>query len=292
MFKNNDVTTMLYNLIKLYFEYGKIPSVLLKSIISHIPKSSNKDPHVPLNYRGISLLSCVGKAYSSLLNRHIVSYCAQMDVFNNEQNRFRQDRSCADHICSLTSVLRNILADKQHTFSYFIEMQKAFDWVHRDLLFYKLLQNNIDDHNCYAVKSLYSNPTACVKLNKIHTDWFETKRGVKQGDPLSLTLFCIFINDLITEINNLNIGISIGSRKLSILSFADDIVLIVDSEEKLQAMVNHVELWCNKWRLCVNNDKTKIMHFRNRRKAKCNTKFMFGASEQEIVKQYKYLGVF
>ncbi len=44
--KNNDVKTMLYNLFKLYFEYGKIPSLWLKPIIIPIPKSSNKDPHV------------------------------------------------------------------------------------------------------------------------------------------------------------------------------------------------------------------------------------------------------
>ncbi len=34
------------------------------------------------------------------------------------------------------------------------------------------------------------------------------------------------------------------------------------------------------------------MHFRNKRKARCDTTFMFDGSELEIVKQYKYLGVF
>ncbi len=165
-----------------------------------------------------------------------------MDIFNDEQNGFRQDRSCADHIFSLCSVVRNRLADNQPTFSDFIDMQKTFDLVDRDLLFYKLLQNNIDSRIYDVVKSLYSNPTQCVKLNNIHTDLFETKSGVKQGDSLSPTLFCISINDLITEINNLNIGISIDSRKLSILIFVDDIVLIEYSEEKLQTMINHVEL--------------------------------------------------
>ncbi len=67
-------------------------------------------------------------------------------------------------------------------------MQEAFDWVNRDLVFYKLLQNNID--GIYdAVKSLYSNPTACVKLNNVHTDWFETKCEVNQVESLSMTFF-------------------------------------------------------------------------------------------------------
>ncbi len=98
------LTTTLYNLFKLYLEYGKIPSVWLKSIISPVPKSSNKDPHVPLNYRGISLLSCVGKAYSSLLNRHIVSYCEQMDVFNDVFNKMDSDKIDNFHLFQLYEI--------------------------------------------------------------------------------------------------------------------------------------------------------------------------------------------
>ncbi len=57
-------------------------------------------------------------------------------------------------------------------------------------------------------------------------------------------------------------------------------------------MINHRELWCNKWRLCVNKDNTRVMHFRNKRKARCNTKSLFERTKLEIVKPYKYLGVF
>ncbi len=106
-----------------------------------------------------------------------------------------------------------------------------------------------------------------------------------------IIVFCIIDLNLL-KLNNLNIGISIGSRNLSILIFADDIVLITDSVEKLQAITNQAELWCNKWRPFVNKDKTKVMHFRNKRKARCNIKIMFDGSKLEIVKQYKYLGGF
>ena len=170
-------------------------------------------------------------------------------------------------------------------------MQKAFDWVDRDLLFYKLVRYGIDGNMYQAVKSLYSSPVACVKLHNNCTDWFVTNSGVKQGDSLSPTLFCLFINDLISEINDLNLGIDIGTRQISILVFADDIVLIGDSENKLQAMLSHVQVWCKKWRLSVNKDKTKVVHFRNRRKKETGFKFMFDGDEIEKVSQYKYLGV-
>ncbi len=68
---------------------------------------------------------------------------------------------------------------------------------------------------------------------------------------------------------------------------ADDIILIGDRKEKLQAKINHVESYCYKWRLCVNKDKTKVMQSRNKMKARSITTFMFGRSELKMVKQYK-----
>ncbi len=66
----------------------------------------------------------------------------------------------------------------------------------------------------------------------------ESHSGLKQGDTLSPTLFGIFINDIVREINDLNLGVKIGNKKLSILLYADDIVLLSDTENGLQAMLN------------------------------------------------------
>ncbi len=64
--KNQDVLIMLYTLFSKYFDMCLLPSVWLNAVINSIPKGANKDPLVPLNfffYRGISLLSCVGKVF-------------------------------------------------------------------------------------------------------------------------------------------------------------------------------------------------------------------------------------
>ena len=121
-------------------------------------------------------------------------------------------------------MIRNRLNQKKDTFACFIDMQKAFDWVDRDLLFYKLLCMNIDGNVYDCIKSLYRNPVANVKLNSLNTDWFDITSGVRQGDSLSPTLFGLFINDLVQDLNNMNLGIPIGNDSISILLFADDIV--------------------------------------------------------------------
>ena len=77
--------------------------------------------------------------------------------------------------------------------------------MNRDLLFYKLLQYNIDGNMYKAVRALSSKPLSCiVRLNEVNTEWFESTSGVKQGDSLS-PIFIVVINDLITEINGLPI---------------------------------------------------------------------------------------
>ena len=67
----------------------------------------------------------------------------------------------------------------------------------------------------------------------------DCRTGVKQGCNLSPTLFSIFANDLVAEVNDLDIGIKVGDRKLSLLLYADDIVLVAESEEKATVNARH-----------------------------------------------------
>ena len=112
------------------------------------------------------------------------------------------------------------------------------------------------------MEDVHYNPKACIRLNNKYTDWFDTPVGVKQGDTLSPTLFSIFINNLAIEVNNKRCGITIDGKIISILLYADDIVIIAETDENLQIMLNVVHSWCDKWQLQVNEAKSKIVHFR------------------------------
>ena len=88
-------------------------------------------------------------------------------------------------------------------FCAFIDLEKAFDWVERDLLYLKLLKTGIEGKIYKSIKSLYSGTLSCVRLNGFLTDWFNCDSGVRQGDNLSPTLFSVFINDLALELKDL-----------------------------------------------------------------------------------------
>ena len=76
------------------------------------------------------------------------------------------------------------------------------------------------------------------------TDWFSVESGVRQGDNLASTLFAIFVNDIAADTNGLYLGIPIlNDERLSILKYADDIVLLAESAEDLQSMLNELSKW-------------------------------------------------
>ena len=249
---------------------------------------------MPLSYRDISLPSCLGKVYTALISHHIVKYCEMLDLMYDEQNGFRSKRSCADHVYVVTSIIRNRLSQGLDTFAAMIDMEKAFDCLKRPFLYFKLLELNIDGKIYNAIKTLYSDNKAFVRVNNdIQTDWFDVPYGVRQGDPLSSTLFNIYINGLAEHLKQLDLGIEISNGlKICILLYADDIILLADSEAALQSLLLVLESWCSQWQLKVNNDKSNVIHFRNLKKPQTKFKFIYDSQELLITNYYKYLGFY
>ena len=75
-------------------------------------------------------------------------------ILVDEQNGFRKNRSCEDHIFSLSSVIKNRMLENKHTFTAFIDINKAFDSIKRDFLYYKLLYNNITSNIYHVIKAI------------------------------------------------------------------------------------------------------------------------------------------
>ena len=261
--------TPIYLLFQLCLDTGKIPSDWYKAIIKPLTKSKENDPRIPLNYRGISLLSCCLKLFTALIDKRLTQFLDSNEEISDEQNGFRKDRSCTDHVFTLHSIISQRLDQKLSTFATFIDFSKAFDGIDRDLLMYKLIHCGVDGNMYFLLKSLYAQTQACVSVNGINTEWFRTKTGVLQGDSLSPTLFSIFINDLTVGLKDLGVGIKIGNTQIPILLYADDVVILANDQREMQTMLNFINRWCEKWKMSVNMTKTKLMHFRKKTVNRC-----------------------
>ncbi len=84
-----------------------VPIIWHQAIIEPIPKNSTIDPRLTLQCWGISLLSIIYKLYAGILNNRLVTYLQDNNIYAEEQNGFRQNRTCAEYVFILTTILRN-----------------------------------------------------------------------------------------------------------------------------------------------------------------------------------------
>ena len=282
---------LLYKIINFCFENGTVPSEWNKGIVRPIAKADATDPRDPLCYRGICLLSIPCKVYADILNTRFSNWIDENNIVVDEQNGFRRNRSCLEHIYALYSVINKRKLQKQSTYVCFVDAKKAFDTVQRDCLWYKLISLGVKGKILNAVQSLYTEVQCVVKVNDYLTPIIDVSQGVKQGCKLSPTLFSLYINDLAIEIKQMNLGIDIDEVQISIFLYADDIALIAPDADSLQLMLNKLHEWCSKWRLSVNSIKTKIVHFRPMSVTRSNKVFECGDLNIELTDKYKYLGL-
>ncbi len=107
--------------------------------------------------------------------------------------------------------------------------------------------------------------------------WFNVTAGVRQGDVLSPTLFSLYINNLVQNVIDTNIGIHIDDYIIGILLYADEICLTAESEADLQKLLDIVDRWCEQWIMQVNQDKSNVVHFRKQSQPRTT------ASEEPLV---------
>ena len=130
----------------------------------------------------------------------------------------------------------------------------------------KLLKAGINSNILGSIKALYRNTNSVIKVNNDLSLPIMINRGVKQGCPLSLTLFNVFINDLIDLLNQEANGIDFETCQINALVYADDLVQIADKPDTLDKLLLTLNQWCIENRMHINPDKTKIIHFRQPKK--------------------------
>ncbi len=144
------------------------------------------------------------------------------------------------------------------------------------------------------IQRLYDGTQSCVRINDHQTSWFPVVEcGVRQGCCLSPTLFNVFINDLISDLNSVNQGIPLSDdNHVNSLLYADDLAILSVNEESLQAFLYSVNHWCLYWGMDIKLDKSGILHCRQNSKPRPTFPFMLGGCSVNYVEQYQYLGIF
>ena len=143
----------------------------------------------------------------------------------------------------------------------FIDYAKAFDCVDHNKLWKILKEMEIPDHLTCLLRNLYAGQEEIVRTRRGTTDWFQIRKGVCQGCILSPCLFNLYSKYIMRNagLDEAQTGIKIAGRNINNLRYADDITLMIESEEELKSLLMKVKEESVKVGLKLNIQKTKIM---------------------------------
>jgi exonuclease III len=215
------------------------------------------DPTDPSNYRGIALISCLGKIYLSIWAKRLGQHGET--VLRDAQGGFRARRSTIDQALAFHEILKSRQEEKKKTYVCFIDFRKAFDTVWHDGLWKRLWDSGIRGKAWRIIKNLYKNIQAQVLVGDAKTKSVRMRQGVRQGCPLSPILFNFFVDELAKMLENAGVGVQFCNEIISSLLYADDVVLMAGTKEELQVLINTVDKFCRRWHMDINLKKSEVM---------------------------------
>ena len=269
---------------------GRFPKQWTEGIL--IPLHKNGCKNDVNNYRGITLVSCFSKLFTTILNKRIESFCEKNNKLSDAQFGFRKGCSRVDTVFVLLSLIQAQINEGNGLYVVFVDLMKCFDIIYRNGLWLKLFKTGVQGKLLRIICDMYSNVRSCIKSCASYSDFFNYAVGLRQGEVMSPLLFSLFIEDLeLFLMKDLNSCLTIDDITFILLLFADDMALIGRSPAELQSQLNRLQDYCDYWGLKVNTVKTKIMVFRKRGRLHEQERWTYNDQVIEVVEDFNYLGV-
>ena len=232
-----------------------------------------------------------------ILEQRIASWAEKQGVKAKGQAGFRKDFCTTDNVFIPMSLIEKPRQARQKgrtgkLYCCFVDFRKAFDTVPRAVLWQVLEELGVCGRILDIIKSLYAHDSAAVRSSHSISAIFRCLMGLKQGCPLSPTLFGLYVAGLekhLLETADIDAPTLMGVVvPLLLYAESDDLVLMSESAAGLQKQLDALASFCEQRQLTVNLSKTKVEVFKTQQSAVCD--FRLNGAGVECVDNYKYLG--
>lgn len=208
------------------------------------------------NYRGITLLSVLGKILTCVVNNRLDNWAEMYRIYVEAQNGFWTGRGTTDSCFILYNMINDFLNQGDKLYAFFIDFSKAFDYEIHDNLWFKLFNIGLGGKIVNIIRSMYRSVRTKVVNNNESSESFPCTLGVRQCEWLPPFLFAIYVNDLETYLHEDDAGVTILDVKFLLLLYADDVVIFAETPEGLQKRIDKLFRYCQRWKLILNMKKS------------------------------------
>jgi hypothetical protein len=277
------ILRMLFNIL---LHTGQVPDDFGIGVTTPIPKfKGNKKLTTADDYRGITICPVVSK---------IFEYCILINFDNistsERQFGFKKSIGCQNSLHTVRKVVNYFNHRKSTVNIGVIDLKKAFDKCNIFGVLRALQDNNIDVKIINVLENWFSKSCTTIKWNNIFSKRVPLLTGVKQGGILSPLLFSLFVDVVLTKLEQSCLGCFIGQNCWNSYMYADDLILLSITVTDLQKMLNLCADVFSNLDLPINVSKCHCLRIGPRCNVDCSPLSIEGEAIH-WVESTKYLGI-
>lgn len=211
-------------------------------------------------YRGVTLTQTAYKVYTAIIAERLRKELEEKNILPSSQAGFKKGWGTIDNIYVLNYLINKQLEKRGGKLVLlFVDMRAVFDSVNRGTLLAAMRKRGVREGLVRRCGEVLRETVSKVRVGEREGDSFWTERGLRQGCPLSPCLFTLLVADLDEELERGRWGgVELGGKKVYLLAYADDVVLMAKDGEGMKGMMGKLEGYVEK-KLEVNTEKTKVM---------------------------------
>jgi hypothetical protein len=282
---------ILAKLFNIIIRRGHVPNSFGQSYTVPIPKNNNsysKSLNVE-DFRGISI-SCV---LSKVFEHCILDRYQSFFITSDNQFGFKKGSGCSHAIYTLRSVVDHYNSRGTTVNLCALDLTKAFDKMNHHGLFCKLMGKCIPLYLLKTFECWFSKGLTCVRWGSVYSNFYQLTCGIRQGGVLSPYFFASYIDDIVDKVNShYNLGCYFKGFCVSLLLYADDIIIIAPTVMALQKLFNIVEAELTQLDMKINANKSHCIRIGPRHNFNCADIITSDGDAIQWTEEIRYLGIF
>jgi hypothetical protein len=290
------LTQCITNLFNAIIQFTQVPHGFKQGLLIPLYKGGGKPRNNKHSYRGITLLPVMSKLFERCVYDRMSVKLQTMNFPSDLQFAGKSgSNSLLTSYCTQEMIF-SITEKHGKVFAAFLDIEKCFDKIWWNGLFYKLYHLGMTDKLWLLIRNWYIGSTCVVLTNGVYSDKFTITRSIRQGGVMSMLMMAVAFSDIHSSIDpDYEYGLAHGNTYLGTPAYADDLAALSSTKNGLQTMLNNAHRYAQMWRFNFSLDKSKCIVFGETKQENCkNLKkrvFLFNDQPLEEVQVITHVGV-